>query len=141
MPSIKHTTQIPLRGKTVQLFLIASDRHTAFTTSLCLDASFAITSRALHNRHPTAPGAPSVLRPKPANLPPPGFEAQSGKPIVSDVDACPTFRQVPRHLQDLSRFHRTGSLLDLAIAFLPDLADVVFITSMNSCFTALGPST
>ena len=132
---MKHTIQIPLRGKTVQLFSGAPDRHAAFTTSLCLDANFAMTPRALRTRHPAAPDAPPVLRSKPANLPAPGFKVQTGKPASSDVDACPTSRQAQRRLQDLSRSRRTGSLLELAITFLLDLDDAVFITFMYSYYS------
>ena len=78
--------------------------------------------RALRNSHPAALDAP----------PPPGFEAQTDKPAYSDVNACPTSRKVPRCLQDLPRSRPTGSLLELAIVFLLDLADTVFITFMYS---------
>lgn len=107
---IKHTTQIPFRGKIIQLFVGAPDRHAAFMISLRLDASFMMTLRALRNCHPIAPDAPLVLRPKQANISLPGFKAQTGKPATSDVDACPTSRQVPQRLQDLSRSRSTGSL-------------------------------
>ena len=70
-PSIKHTSQIPLRGKTVQHFIGPPDRHAAFTTSLRLDTSFAMTPRVLWDGHPAALNVPPVLRPKSANLPPP----------------------------------------------------------------------
>ena len=63
---MKHTTQIPLRGKIVQLFLGASDRHAAFTTSLRLNASFAMALRALRS---------DLERVKSA----PGFETQTGQ--------------------------------------------------------------
>ena len=69
-PSIKHTSQIPLRGKTVQHFIGPPDRHAAFTTSLHLDTSFAMTPCVLWDGHPAAPNVPPVLWPKPANLPP-----------------------------------------------------------------------
>jgi hypothetical protein len=42
------------------------------------------------------------------------------KTATSDVDACPTSRQVPRRLQDLSHSRCTGSLLELAVTFLPN---------------------
>ena len=86
-----------LRSIFVQLFIEASDGHTAFMTPLHFDASFVMTSSALCNHHLTAPGAPLVLRPKPINLPPLAFEAQTGKPATSNVDACPTSRQVHQH--------------------------------------------
>ena len=81
----------------VQLFIEASDGHTAFTTPLRFDASFVMTSSALYNHHLTAPGVPLVLRPKPVNLPPLAFEAQTSKTATSNVDACPTSRQVHQH--------------------------------------------
>jgi len=130
---MKHTTQILLSGKPGQIFTGAPDRHVAFTTLLRLDASFAMTPRVLRNRHPVAPDAPPILRSEPANLPPPGFEAQIGKPTTSYVDACSTSRQESQGLQDLSHSCRTGSLLKLAIAFLLDFADAIFMTSMYSC--------
>ena len=111
-------------NKIVQVFTRASDRYATFTTLLNLNASFAMMPRALRNCHPTAPDALPILRLEPVN-PPPDFEAQ--KPATSDVDACPTSCQVPRRLQDLSCSRRTGSLLELTIAFLIDLADVIFI--------------
>jgi len=49
-----------------------------------------------------------ILRLKSANLPPPDFETQIGKPSTSDVDACPTSRQVSQRLQDLSRSRCMG---------------------------------
>ena len=110
---MKYTNQIPLRSKTIQHFVRALDRHTALMTSLCLNASFAMTPRALRNHHPVAPDAPLVLRYKPVNLPPPGFEAQTSKYATFDVDACPTSCQMPRRLQDFSRSRRMGSLLKL----------------------------
>ena len=79
----------PHRGKTVQLFTKALDGHAAFTTLLHLDLSFTMVLRALRLRHPGAPDAPSVLRPKPINLPPSGFEDQTSKPAMFDVDAYP----------------------------------------------------
>ena len=88
-PSIKHTTQIPLRGKIIQIFLGVPDGHIAFTTSLRLDASFTMTSRILHHRLLAAPDATPILRPKPMNLPTSGFDAQTGKSATSYVDACP----------------------------------------------------
>ena len=62
--------------------------HATFTTLLHLDATFAMIPSALHHRHPNASDVPPVLRPKPANLPMPGIEAQAGTPATSDVDAC-----------------------------------------------------
>ena len=133
MSSIKHTTQIPLRGKIVQVFTRPSDGHAAFTTSLRLDARFVKMPRVLLHHLLAAPDAPPVLRSKPVNSPAPGFEAQTGKPATSDVDSCPSSCQVPRCFQDLLCSRRTDSLLELAIAFLLDLADVVFITPVYSC--------
>ena len=60
-PYTTHTTQIPLRSKTIQHFVRALDRHTALMTSLCLNASFAMTPRALRNHHPVASDMPLVL--------------------------------------------------------------------------------
>jgi len=85
-----------LKSIYVQLFIEASDGHTAFMTPLRLDARFVMTSRVLCNHHPAA-RAPLVLRPKSVNLPPLAFEAQTGKPATSNVDACPTSRQVHQH--------------------------------------------
>jgi hypothetical protein len=79
-PYMKHTTQIPLGSKAIQIFPGALDRHAAFTTSLCIDTSFAMMPRDLRNHHLAASDVPPVLRSKPANLHPPGFEAQTGKP-------------------------------------------------------------
>jgi hypothetical protein len=91
IPSIKYTTQIPLKGKTIQVFTGPSDGpsdgHAVFMTSLRLDASFTMTPHALHNRHLAEPDTPPVLRPKSANLPPLDFEAQTGKPATFDVEA------------------------------------------------------
>jgi len=86
---MKHTIQIPLRGKIVQLLLRAPDGHAAFTASLCLDTSFAMTPRTFHHGQPVTLDASLDLRPKPANLTMPDFEAQIGKPATSHVDACP----------------------------------------------------
>ena len=129
---MKHTTQIPFTDKIIQLF-IGLDGHAVFTISLHLDANFVMTPRALRNRHLAAQDAPLVLRPKPVNLPTPSFEAQTGKTATSDVDTCLNSRQVPRRLQDLSCSRHTDSLLKLIIAFLLDLADIVFIMSICSC--------
>jgi len=63
-------TQIPLRGKTVQVFLGAPDGHTAFTISLHLDVSFAMTSRALRNCRSTALDIHPILIPKPPHMQP-----------------------------------------------------------------------
>jgi len=73
---MKYTTQILLRGKTVHLFLRASDGPGAFTTSLRLDASFVMVS--------------CVLQPDTAQLIglAPGFEAQTGKP------SCPSLHDM-----------------------------------------------
>jgi len=126
---MKHLTQISPMAKTVQVLLIPPDGHAVFTTLFRLDASFAMTICALRNCHPDAP---SILRLKPVNLLPLGFEAQTGKLTTSDVDTCPASRQLSQHFQDLSRSRRMGSLLELAIAFLPNLTDDLFITSIYS---------
>ena len=128
-------SKYPSRGKTIHIFIRPPDRHAAFMTSLRLNAIFAMTSRAIHNSHPVAPDAPPVLRSKPANLPPSGFEAQTGKPAASDVDACPTSRQVPRRLQDL-RAPLHGQPTRTCHRLPPCLADAVFITFMYSCSSA-----
>jgi hypothetical protein len=120
-------------AKTVQVLLIPPDGHAVFTTPFRLDASFAMTICALRNCHPDAP---SILRLKPVNLLPLGFEAQTGKLTTSDVDACPASRQLSQHFQDLSRSRRMGSLLELAIAFLPNLTDDLFIMSIYLLFRA-----
>ena len=83
-PSIKHTTQIPLRGKIIHIFLGVTDGHIDFTTSLRLDASFTMTSRILHHRLLAAPDATPILRPKPVNQTTSGFDAQTGNPATSD---------------------------------------------------------
>ena len=57
--SINYNTR-PRRGKIVHLFVGAMDGHAAFTTSLCLDASFAMAPRALRpdlDRAKSAPGS------------------------------------------------------------------------------------
>ena len=91
--------------------------------------------RALLNRHPDALDALLALRSNRANLSSSSFEVQTSKPATSDVDACLTFHQVPRRLQDFSRSRRTGSLLDLAIVFLLDLTDTVFIAISRSMYS------
>ena len=60
----------PRRGKLVQLFVGATDGHAVFTTSLRLDASFAMTPHALR---------PDLDRGKSAS----GFEAQTGQTRLS----------------------------------------------------------
>ena len=110
----------------VQSKYLSEVKPSNFLSEFRIDAQssrlrFAMTPHAPRNCHLAAPDAPSVLRPKPANLSPP------------DVDACPTSCQVSRRLQDLSCSRRTGSLLELSIVFLLDLANAIFITSMYSC--------
>ena len=110
---------VPLRGKIVQFFTRAPEGHAAFTTSLCLNASFEMTPCALHHRS----GCTGCV---------PDSEAQPGKLAISDVDACPTSAKLTP--SNFSRSHCMGSLLELAIAFLLDLTNAVFITSMYSSF-------
>ena len=92
---------------------------------------------ALSNPQLIAPNEPRVLRPKPANLPPSGFETQTGGPATSNIDACLTSRQVSWCLQDLLRSRRTDNLLELAIAFLLDLPEL----SSSRPFTLALPCT
>ena len=90
---MKHTTQIPSRCKSVQLFLSSSDDHRAFSpvASLRRELPDAATCR------PSLLGTSArVLRPKPVNRPSDGFEVQTIKPSASSVlhtrpppsDAC-----------------------------------------------------
>jgi hypothetical protein len=100
-------------GAMVQLFLSRSDGSTSCTDLLCLDATSVIPPRTI----PFLLGTSAwILRPKPGNRPPDGFEAQTIKPSASSVlhtrplllDAChrcprPTGRQVFQSLARLAR--------------------------------------
>ena len=118
---MKHTTQIPSRCKSVQLFLSSSDGHRAFSP-------VASPRRELPNAATCRPfrigTSARVLRPKPVNLhrmvlrtkppiPSDGFEDETTKP--SDVDACPT-----------------SAKLD-AIAFLLDSTNAIYTSHVDVC--------
>ena len=70
-------------AKQFNFFIEESDGHTAFTILFRLDVSFVMAPHALRLRHPAAPDVPSILRPKPGNLPLPSFEVQTGKPAAA----------------------------------------------------------
>jgi hypothetical protein len=70
-PLHEHTTQIPLRGKIIQDFIKALDRHAAFKILLRLDASFAMSH---------VPSMPSGCTGRTS-----GFEAQTAKPAYMVV--------------------------------------------------------
>ena len=65
IPYLINYNTCPRRGNFVHLFVGATDGHAGFTTSLRLDASFAIAPRALHLDLDCAKFAP-------------GFETQTG---------------------------------------------------------------
>ena len=105
--------------------------------------------RAIRNRHPIVPAAAQVLRLKPANLPlpdfelksanlpPPDFETQIGKPSTSDVDACPTSRQVSQRLQDLSRSRYMGRQATYSNSPSPSSLSWPTLSSSRACTLAL----
>lgn len=92
---MKHTTQIPFRGKAVQLFIGTSDWPGAFTTSFCQDASFAMVTRVLRlnaiRLHRTRP---PILRPNRSNplarapgVTHPRFWGQTGQTLLHTSQA------------------------------------------------------
>jgi hypothetical protein len=108
-PLHEHTTQIPLRGKIIQDFIKALDRHAAFKILLRLDASFAMSH---------VPSMPSGCTGRTS-----GFEAQTAKPayMVVLISSVLTRVQTPPSATTPSKsfaLPRTGILVELAIAFL-----------------------
>jgi len=137
---MKHKPKYPPGAKTVQLFAGAPDGHATFTTLLRLDASSAMMSRVLHY-HLTALDALLVLRSKPVKSAAPDFKVKSVKPLLHAMHGmahrCQRMSGLRQALtpSSLSRSRRTGSLLELAIAFFLDLIDAVFITISPSIYS------
>ena len=69
----------PRRGNTARLFVEAMDGHAVFTTSLLLDASFAMAPRALRSDLERAKSAPRFVA-QTGQTCLPGFEAKPVKP-------------------------------------------------------------
>ena len=118
---MKHSTQIPIRGKIVQLFIVAPDEHAAFTTSLCLDASFVLAPHAVH----------IAIWPQRMC---PDSEAQTSKHACMVVLRLKTTRTVYLHLAATQQCRRmSGPHQAFDASVMLDSTNVVFITSMYSC--------
>jgi hypothetical protein len=108
-PYVRHTTQIPTRVKTIDLFVATSDGSGAFT--LCFTSARAFCDGATHPLTPSLP----ILRPKPvksavngfeAQITNPsahGFEAQTSKPSSDDFEAQTTKSSIPGFVDQTSK--------------------------------------
>lgn len=82
-PYMKYTTQLSFRGKTIQLFLEASDRPGAFMTLLCLDTRFLMVQCVnLMTLGETDSSSDFVAKTRKAFAH--GFKAQTMKPSIGE---------------------------------------------------------
>ena len=111
-PSNFLSGRLPLRGKTIYLFIRPPHRYAAFTTLLRLDASFAMASRALQLCHPATPDAAPILGPKSANLP------SSMSMRVRPPQSFETFKSfvLPQHGKSTWNCHRLPPWLDRCLS-------------------------